>query len=69
MFESKAQADEKAQSRRRRDEALEEVCNTAIGHEVGVFKPLLQYNTEYAPGKTKTPLPAIHLRMDMGPGQ
>jgi hypothetical protein len=32
MFESKAQADEKAQSRRRRDEPSKEVCNTAIGH-------------------------------------
>jgi hypothetical protein len=30
-FESKAQADEKAQSRRRRDEPSEEVCNAAIG--------------------------------------
>jgi len=27
-----AQADEKAQSRRRRDEPYKEVCNAAIGH-------------------------------------
>jgi hypothetical protein len=32
MFESKAQADEKAQSRRRRDEPHKEGCNAAIGH-------------------------------------
>ena len=31
-FESKAQADEKAQSRRRRDEPHKEGCNAAIGH-------------------------------------
>jgi len=35
MFESKAQADEKAQSRRRRDEPSKEVCNAAIEHQMG----------------------------------
>jgi len=34
-FESKAQADEKGQSRRRRDEPYKEVCNTAIGRQMG----------------------------------
>jgi hypothetical protein len=32
MLESKAQADEKAQSRRRRDEPSKEACNAAIGN-------------------------------------
>jgi len=34
-FESKAQADEKAQSRHRRDEPSKEVCNAAIGRWMG----------------------------------
>jgi len=33
-FESKAQADEKAQSRRRRDEPSKEVCNADIGRQM-----------------------------------
>jgi len=35
IFESKAQADEKAQSRHRRDEPSKEARNAAIGHEMG----------------------------------
>jgi hypothetical protein len=35
IFDGKAQADEKAQSRPRRDELFKEGCNAVIGHEMG----------------------------------